>query len=100
MTTDLRRQIFSRGSLIIEDHTNWSLSRILEVRDWLADSSSVLSGVAVLQLPTVHQNPDQFTVIVHYMIAPSNAPNLQQYCVELPLERGVNLMHSKIVRDS
>ena len=84
---------------MIKDQTNWSLFRLLKVRAPLAECS-VLSGVAVAQRPTVYHDPDQSTVIVHYMITPRSAPNLRQYCVELPSERGVNLMHSKYVRDS
>ena len=60
----------------------------------------MLSGVAVVQLLAVYHDHEKSTVLVHYMITPSSAPNLQKYCLELPLEPGVNLIYSKYVRDS
>lgn len=50
---------------MIENHTNWSLSRLLKVRAPLA-YRSVLSGVALVQLPLVHHDADKSTVLVDY----------------------------------
>ena len=51
---------------MIEDHTNWSLFRIPQVRAPLADSSSALSGVALVKLLLVHHEPDKSTVLVDH----------------------------------
>ena len=50
---------------MIEDHTSWSLFRLLEVRAPLADSS-VLSGVALVQLPVVYHEAHKPTVLVDH----------------------------------
>ena len=51
---------------MIEDHTSWSLFRILEVRAPLADSSSVLSGVVLVQLLLAYHQDDKSTVLVDH----------------------------------
>ena len=50
---------------MIEDHTNWSLFSTLKVRSPLADSS-VLSGVALVQLPLVCHEADKSTAVVDH----------------------------------
>ena len=50
---------------MIEDHTSWSLFRLLEVRAPLADSSA-LSGVALVQLPVVYHEAHKPTVLVDH----------------------------------
>ena len=62
---------------MIENHTNWSLSRLLKVRAPLA-YRSVLSEVALVQLPLVHHDADKSTVLVDYA---KQCPLSQQYCV-------------------
>ena len=47
---------------MIEDHTNWSLFKILRARALLADSRSVLSGVASVHLPLVNHEADNSTL--------------------------------------
>ena len=46
---------------MIKDQTNWSLFRLLKVRAPLAECS-VLSGVALVQLPLVYHEADKSTV--------------------------------------
>ena len=50
---------------MIEDHTNWSPFRLLQVRAPLA-GSSVLAGVALVQLPLVYHEADKCTVLVDH----------------------------------
>ena len=50
---------------MIEDHTNWSLFRTLKVRAPLGDIS-MLSGVALVQLPLVYHEADKSTVPVDH----------------------------------